>query len=993
MKILKQAMLGTSASVGLALATAALSATALTPAAFAQSYTTGAVTGSVSDQMGQPLAGATVTVVSTARGTTRSIVTGADGEFVMGRLPLGEFTITVESPGFQTISDDSLVVRVGTTAEVNFVMESGETTEVITVTGSAIQSNVFAVGETGLTIDVDEIFEQVPVGRDITSLTLLAPGTTRADSAFGGTSIAGSSAGENVFYINGLNVTNFRNFVGASTIPFEFYETVEVKTGGYQAEFGRSTGGVINAVTRSGSNELEYGFNIFYAPDELRDDVPDTTTSANYLDQSTSTDMDFYVSGPLVNDRVFFYGLYSPRFRETVNVGSQSERMSVYRDDSPFWGVQLDANLFEGHTLAFTAFSDKREGVTTTYDVTFDEDGGIASQFNPREATSYRGGDVYILNYTGALTDWLTMSVTAGSQSFDQTSLSSADELPAVYNYTTGVGFTPVGDWASFSIQEGSDQRELIRVDFDTNFSFFGDHSVRFGVDREDLTASAFTINSGGAYYLYADAPYCENAGGPTGEACVRWRDYSSGGDFNTIQTAFYIQDAWQVTDQLTLNLGLRRETFDNRNAEGETFVEIADQLAPRIAASYDVFGDGELEVYGSWGRYHLPVATNTNIRMAGAETYIHRYYEYDGRSDTYVPNTVGEPWRTSVLGDGTVPDTRSLIGTDLDPMYSDELILGTRWNRWDNWDLGISFTYRELASTLEDVAIDAAVIAYCEANNITTGDGTPCADEWTGFHQYVLTNPGQDLTTFLPELGENGEFVTLAAEDLGYPEVERTYTALDINVAHWGDNYRINGSWTISESQGNYEGSVKSDNGQDDAGITQDFDQPGLVDGSDGLLPNHRAHRIKVWGSYNVTDEFIIGANLQVTSPRKFGCIGYHPTDAFAYEYGASSWYCGGELTERGSVMETDWITNLDMSFVYSPTDLPYPGTPTFRMDVFNVLGADGATDLYETGDSSAPAPGANYDANDVVADPRFGEEIGFQSPRYVRFGVSWDF
>lgn len=1003
MKTLKQIMLGTTASVGLVLGAAVSTTAVLAPVASAQSYTTGAVQGTVVDTAGNPVAGATVRVVDTARGSVRSATTGADGSFFVGRLAVGNHSITISRDGYQSISDDAVRVSVGSTSDYTFALAAGSSTDdVITVTGTAVQANTFQVAETGLTIDVDEIFEQIPVGRDIDSLAQLAPGTVAGDTAFGGTSIGGSSVGENAFYINGMNVTNFRNFLGASTIPFQFYEQVEVKTGGYQAEFGRSTGGVVNAVTRSGTNEFHWGFNIFYSPDELREDSPNTFSQTNDQDQRTSQEMNIYASGPIVEDRVFFYAMYSPRNFEYVNSNINFEQTSGQRfetvDEDPFWGIKLDANLFEGHTLGLTAFSDDRRVVTNTYDIGYDsyEDRNVVSESYNGEGYSLEGGDIFIANYTGELTDWATLSITYGQQTFGQTSKSSADDLPATYRYETGTGFIRQGDWVNFSISEGEDSRELFRADLDLFANFMGEHQIRIGVDREELTADASVINSGGAYYLYGDGAYCDiyraNGGvALTGDPCVRWRDYSVGGSFTTIQTAFYIQDSWQLTDQLTLNLGLRNETFDNRNSDDETFTEITNQLAPRIQAAYDVWGDGNLELFGSWGRYYLPVATNTNIRMAGGETYIHRWYDYSAVDANFVPTFVGGVagnFYEQVFGDGSVPDTRSTTDANLDPMYVDEIILGGRWTMNDLWDFGLSFTHRDLGSTLEDVAIDAAVIAYCDANGIDVG-GTPCSDVWSGFHQYVLTNPGEDMNVYLPELDQQ---VELSAADLGYPAAERTYTALELTFDRQFDNgWDLHGSWTISSSEGNYEGSVKSDNGQDDAGITQDFDQPGLTDGANGDLPNHRTHKFKLWGSYQVNEMFTVGGRFNATSPRSFGCIGYHPTDAFAYEYGASSWYCGGELTPRGSQLESDWTYNFDLSFIYRPTNLPYPGEPTLRMDIFNVLNADGVTDIYEFGDSSATAPGVVPYVNE--ANPRYGMASGYQAPRSVRFGLSWDF
>ena len=191
-----------------------------------------------------------------------------------------------------------------------------------------------------------------------------------------------------------------------------------------------------------------------------------------------------------------------------------------------------------------------------------------------------------------------------------------------------------------------------------------------------------------------------------------------------------------------------------------------------------------------------------------------------------------------------------------------------------------------------------------------------------------------------------------------------------------------LHGSWTLSRSEGNYEGTVKSDNGQDDAGITTSFDQPGLTDNSDGLLPNHRAHKIKLWGSYEVNELFSTGAAMQANSPRHFGCIGFHPTDAFAQAYEAESFFCNSAATPRGSQLESDWIYNVDLAFIYRPQHLPLGGTPVFRMDIFNVFDSSGVTDIREIGETALNVP-----------DPNYGAALRYQAPRSVRFGLSWDF
>ena len=109
--------------------------------------------------------------------------------------------------------------------------------------------------ETATNISREEL-ARLPVDQDVTSVALLAPGVNKGTAGFGGITFGGSSVAENSYYVNGLNVTDFYNRNGFSEAPFAFYQEFQVKTGGYSVEFGRSTGGVVNAVTRSGSNDF-----------------------------------------------------------------------------------------------------------------------------------------------------------------------------------------------------------------------------------------------------------------------------------------------------------------------------------------------------------------------------------------------------------------------------------------------------------------------------------------------------------------------------------------------------------------------------------------------------------------------------------------------------------------------------------------------------------------------------------------------------------------
>ena len=937
--------------------------------AFAEDGTSGTLNGKILSSSGGSIAGAAVSVSSSSTGVSRSAVSQSDGSISMPLLAIGTYNVSISAGGYTTLND-SVRIKLGNTS-YNFVLSSGSMEEMV-VTAGARQIKDFDSTTTGISVDVDELINTTPVARNITAIQLLAPGTQSGDSAFGNlASIGGSSPAENVYIVNGLNTTNFRNFTGSSSVPFEFYEQVEVKTGGYQAEFGKATGGVVNAVTKSGSNDWEFGFNVSYTPDSLIEDKPDTYSSRNNLDERDFMETNAWVSGPIIKDMLFFYLLVNPEDDEYVDTGMTQQY--IYKKDETFFGGKLDFYAGDKVHLEYTYFNDDSENVEDTY--SYDADTGATSLIGP---SFYNvGGDNHIGKASFLITDNLTAAITYGSNEYNRTTSGANDAEPACYLHPSsdqnpGSGWLPCGNWTNFSISVGDDEREIMRYDIDY---YVGKHHLRLGFEEEELTAVDNTINSGGAYYMYFNSPsYASYTGNSVaGQPYVRHRTYINGGSFETTQEVLYLQDSWQVNDQLMVNAGIRRSSYDNKNANGETFVKTEDQDAIRLGVTYDIDGDGNRKIFGSYGEYYLPIAANTNIRMAGGETYIHDFYEVTADQHGSATPAFGTQVGSVVYGDGSVPDTRSTTDNSLEPMYQEEYILGYAQTLesgiLEGFDLGVTWTSRDLASTIEDVAIDAAVLAYCTQNGIDD-----CADIWTGFHQYVLTNPGSDMNVYLPELETT---VDLSAADLNYPEVSRKYKAIAIALDRPFDgDWGLKASYTWSSTKGNYEGTVKSDNGQDDAGITQDFDQPGLTDGSYGYLPNHRRHLLKVFGTKAINDKLTLGMAFRAESPRKFGCIGTHPTDVFASAYGDSSWYCEGKLTPRASSFESDTITTLDAMLSYRVSE-----RLMLRLDMFNVLDSQAVTDMNEYGESGG------------VTNPNYQLPINFQAPRKVRLGMQFDF
>lgn len=1002
----------------------------LTPTvAAAQNLAQGAVAGTVANQAGTPISGASVTLQSVSQGFSRSYTTDASGSFRAVALPPGDYEATVNASGFNSLIE-TLSVNAGGTTSFAFTVgssDSGSTVDEIIVVGVRQAVSEFDATTTGLTVNVEELSRNIPVARDANSIALLAPGVTASDTAFGNIpTIGGSSAGENTYFINGLNITKFRDFTGSSIVPFEFYQTLETKTGGYQAEFGRGTGGVLNGTTKSGGNEWEFGVTAYWSPDFTRSDAPDTYLAQNRFDETSATDYIFDFGGPIIRDRLFIFGLYNHREREAFNAGSPvpainnpdfgaGANAAITTSDDPFYGAKADFLINDDHRLELTYFSDEQSQETRNVYVS-NTNAAQLGEYTP--STFEFGGSNWVARYTGIWTDWLTTSLSYGVNEYNEYAFSPGDGGALITDQRTG--FPRRGVWGVGQPSVNEDERTVLRADVDIYASLFGEHHFRLGIDQEKLEALQVLDYSGAGYN------YCRPGGITPTIACtgevtggiwyrygtvvagrptrVRIRAYDNDGAWSSTQNAYYVQDSWEITDRLTLNLGLRNEGFENENIDGVAFVDLQDQWAPRLGFTYDVAGDRSSKLFGFYGRYFLPVAVNTNQRLAGAEFFISDNWTLnmaggpndvnaDGIHDTTDEPILGTFLNGSNFADGTTRPISTQVDKELDPMFVDEFILGYEQQLWDGWTASITGTYRELGTAIDDVAIDAAVLEYCEA----AGGGLSaaiCYNVWYGFHQYVLTNPGEDMVITLSgadlSRATGGAItadreITLTADQLNYPTPDRTYKALELSMEKafdgvWGARF----SYVWSRSEGNYEGALKSDNGQTDPGLSQDFDQPGLTDNSYGYLPNHREHSFKAFGNWAATENLNIGANLIIQSPRQFGCQGVHPTDGFAALYGPASWFCNGVATPRGESFESEWLKNVDLTFSYNLGDafnIPGEGL-TVRADIFNVFDFASEQDYNEFGDLAAGSP-----------DPDYARVTAYQAPRSVRFSLAYRF
>jgi hypothetical protein len=1031
-------------------------------AAYADSYTNVDLSGQVVDQNGKIVPGASVSIKSD-QGVVRKATADQNGEFRMLAMPSGTYLATISAPGFTSVENQSIRVASGSNTYSFTIVPAGTVLNKVVVSAARVVQD-FNKTDSGLAVDVQEMSERVPLGRSINAAVALAPSVSFADPSIvangvrrnqSAVSVSGTSAAESVYYINGLNVTDQRTFLGYSDLPFEMIKSVEVKTGGYQAEYGRGTGGVVNIVTRSGSNDFHFGVSAFYTPDSMRSSrdvtyAPGGNNSVGIKDLQYTVKNDFseetvWVSGPLMTDHIFFFALVNPRQSDAwsaVRFANPTTNNGTWLNtsyDDPRWAAKLDFVLNENHRLEATVFSDLE---TTSYENwNYGRAQGailpVAGLSNPDGSLlpyeQEAGGINSILQYTGTFSQWFTLSALVGQTNSSYKDSGPYIETPGIVDFGTTGGSITLGRQAGPFNFVGKDTRDTYRVDADVFFKAAGEHHVRVGYDYEDLTSTANSAYTGGALYYGYSTVDCPAGAGAAG--CVEKLTFANIGEFGATQSAAYIQDSWEVTSNLALQLGVRSDIYDYKNANGESYIKIDGQIAPRLGLTWDPFSNGQNQVTVSYGTYYLPIATNTSIRASSGEIYTDEYFQTvrDGAGNLVLNNgypTMGaQIGPTDYFSPPGAPDPRSVIEQDLKPMYeaafSVELKHNFRDNFLEGWTAGLRYTQRELKSTIEDTAIGDAVCRYRARNGLVA-----CAAGETDLFPYVLVNPGDGARVFMDLEGDsrsiggvanpayNPQWLDLTTADMALDKAKRMYYAVEFNFERPFDGtWGVLGSYTWSRSIGNYEGAVKSDIGQTDTSITQDFDHAANNRYGYGYLPNDHRHTFKVLGTWSPINRLTIGTNLVAQSGRPYGCIGYvNPaTDPYAPQSGTpSAWSCpqtgpatgtfatGSILTQlnavggstaihtsvpvtRGTSGRTEWAYQADLNFGYKVFESDSHGEASVLLDVFNVFDGDAVTRVVEQGEVRTATHG--------ISAPFYGMPRTYQGPRSVRIGFRYAF
>lgn len=947
---------------------------------------------------GRAKAGETVTVLNSAIGISRSATVDSTGAYQIGLLPPGTYVVTVKRADGSTV-DRTIEVAAGVSSTADFT----DSVQRLVITGQAPTIDVTSVESTQILSKAE--LDRIPVANNVTAVALLAPGASQGDSRIGSTttrasniaSLGGASPAENTYYVNGFNVTNIVNGVAFNQVPWTAVASQEVKTGGYGAEFGRSLGGVLSTVTKRGTNEWRGGVGVTYSPDALRgssvyaDRIDNKWELVNRPGKTDDLLYNVFVGGPVIKDRLFIFGAVQGGSykQETYGAGTQTE----LKNTTPQYLLKLDWNLNENNLVEFTAFSDKNKDKSKEW--TQVEQYGTAKEDFLGESTITAGGENYIASWTSQITDALSLKATAGVGMYNRNSDIAGSDCPIVQDRRTST-ILALGCWTGNGLvtEPGAeDKRTAFRLDGEY---ILGRHTIRAGLDYEEYEVVDGTAYSGVAgvepslFQIRVLNPGQSLANGfentgTTPIEYVRFRHFENGGVFTTKNSAWYIEDSFQVTPDLLLYGGIRNEQFKNLNADDVPFIDVKDTWAPRLGASWDVGGKSDLKLFSTVGRYYIPVYANTNVRLSGRELDFQEFYAYGGSTsdDRFEIPALGAQLGDRVTSsDGNTPDPRSVVDPNIKPMYQDELTLGFEKALGNRWSFGVKYIHRKLKSAMDDICNDEGAANWATANGYTDDQVAAVAD---AIGHCFLYNPGRDLTANV-DLDGTGTLteIVIPAADLQMPKPKRTYDALQFTFDRaWDNKWMFKGSYVLAFNKGNTEGYVKSDIGQDDAGISQDFDYPGLMEGSEGYLPNDRRHTFKAFGAYALNDEWRLGANFLVQSGRPKNCFGVYDgtTDGVSQFYGDASFWCGGKVNPRGTLGRLPWTQELSLQAHYTPN---WMKGLSLTVDVFNVLNKRTVRGIEEGEDKGMDDPESLY------GRPILGS---LQRARSVKFTALYEF
>lgn len=998
-------------------------ALAMTGVAAAQ-VITGTIAGSVVDAQELAIPGATVTV--TGPQGARTTVTDGEGRFSIPFLTLGAYTVRAELSGFRTAEQPAVTVGIGQTVNISFVMEVGGLTEVVEVRAASAIVDIRTTTVGGV-LDA-ETLRHLPVGRAMTESIYLVPGVS--DSSGVGRanpSIGGASGLENNYIVDGVNITEtgfggigaYNSIHGSlgNGVTTDFIRETQVKTAGFEAEYGQTTGGVVNVVTKSGGNQFSGSVFSSFRLSGLEASWEQLSTPNGTVNTTGRDEYDAGISvgGRVVPDRLFFFGTYNPQVQNRSyispegfpyrSLGSVERKRRVQSYAGKLTG-QLDSN----NRLDVSLFGDPSKGLSglqrfsTLRRISYPGAPGTTDIEGGFSELIY-GGHNQALRYDGVMSSrWLVEGAVAHATN-------KFDEIPTRDEWIfTDLRFVPQGSTGGLGSYERANGSNLQFSAKSTHiFNAGGNHQIRYGVGVEDIKFTRDFDYSGPNLTLANGRQTV--TGGPiqvrTGAGVTFFRA-TRGKLVPAAETSqdyynLFLQDTWQA-GRLTVRPGIRWERqylegvvpagdfpdlcFDNDTRPGAgdgSGTAIAcnftwNNLAPRLGAIYDVTGNGRIKVFASWGRFYAKIPNDLAARAMSADAGISRQHFRDAALTQPVANGVSFAGSTTNLL--LTSDHAAIIDPDAGSTYKDELLGGVEFEVFGSANLGIRYIRRTMPQILEDIG-QLTVVGYFLAPDTLV--------------DYFITN-----------VNAGTEVVQCCGYTAAFEDPSHTYDSLELTLnKRFADNWAMIASYRFAQLKGNFEGFFRSDNGQSDPAISSLFDFPTNDPGytsigvpqfdfkgdirfqgttlGEGVLPNDRPHQLKLYGSYEWSN-LGVGAGFNYGSGRSLTALASNPVYANAGEIPLTI-RGGGFQTIDGFRERTPAEAQVDLHVDYR---LGF-GARNVRLsaDVFNLLNRQTATDYDNWFETTVGTLNPNFG---LATNGGGSSTSSYQAPLALRLGARFD-
>ena len=954
----------------------------------------GTLTGKITDQQGAAVPGVTVTATNNTTGEPRVFVTDANGQYIAPDLNPGRYTVTFELTGFSKIERNDISVALGRTFELNAQMTVGSVTETVQVTAEV--SPLVDTRSTLIAHNVSsEEIDLLPKGRSYQSIALTAPSVNSGELE-GGFQVNGASGAENTFTVDGVVTNSLVYGSSRQNTVFEYLEEVQVKTSGISAEYGGALGGVMSAVTKSGGNVFRGEGHYYFEGSALSaqpvkrlnlDPLDDTTVRfvRDREDPSHQNEFGGSVGGPIIRNRLFFFGSFSPRNENTT-------RNYVFTDGP----ASVERNIWKQQAFGKLSFASRRVNASwstlwtpTKADGTLDSLKGSAPNAMPavKSSIQYQPGRGYETNQVN----------TSGTVDFMVTDLSfvrvrsgmfhdrySDTGIPEITSYAYQTPTTTLNAIIPPALQGGTNvggvnvaralitefdttKRQTFDVDYNHVLNAGGLHTIKAGFGYQHVSNDINSFYPGGYVNIFWDRSF-SFGGVTTGRGPYGYYEVNDRRTFNKAGSdikSIYAQDQWTVGDHLTLDLGVRTEhervpTFVPSYLKYAFDFGWKEKFAPRLGAAYDIWGNGRAKVFGSWGRYYDWTKYEMPRGQFGAETWCVYYHGLDtlNLGSINLTNQPGTdlwkalPLATGACRDRRVPSFRGNIDPATRPMSQDSTSAGLEYQVGRESVLTAHYIHNNLRDTIEDI-----------------GFLNPAGDEG-----YLIGNPGRGQTSIQFPTGRT---------PLGQPTplAVRKYDALELGYSRrFSTTWFFNANYTLSRLWGNYSGIGSSDEvttpttGNTAATAQQQtgsiarpgtnvsrawdldelmWDSHGNLDPK-GRLATDRPHVVKLYGSY------------QAPFKTQFGAFFYGGSGTPMTTYVMSSNTSGGvgSMVEgRGDMGRTPALTRTDLLVSH---EVSVAGTRKmrFELNVLNVFNQQTARHIFNGLNRGIGAGGARASA-----------------------------